>query len=244
MPSARSRRLLGVGLVVLAAGPLAGCTTTQETAARLQLNDARLRDTQNAVKVTQAQRSTSVTVTRLSTLNDRGRTAFLVTIHNAGRATADLPISVGYTHGRQTTYLNGAAGADYFTAHLPRIGARATVSWVDVVSKKLPVGARAFANIGATPSPAAPAGSSPVSVSASYGSSGASPLVVHLKNQSGIPQYQLPVYAYAVQNGQLEAAGTTTVTTLAAGASQTVKVPLLGRAGTAVTVEALPTIVN
>jgi hypothetical protein len=70
-------------------------------------------------------------------------------------------------------------------------------------------------------------------------------LAVRLHNLSGIPQYQLPVYAFARRGGRLVAAGTTSITTLDGSSDQTVRLALLGHAdGARLTVEALPTIFN
>ena len=66
---------------------------------------------------------------------------------------------------------------------------------------------------------------------------------VAVRNLSAVPQYQLPVYAVADEGGRTVAAGAGSLQTLAGGASQTVRLRLLGHVGrSAIQVQAAPTI--
>jgi len=238
--------------MLAAAGPLAlgGCATTMQTAARLQLNDARIRAAQVRVLVPQTAASTTVRVQRLELVRAGRRIAYVVTVHNAGpRAIGDLPISIGYsTAGHKPVYLNAQANLSYFQAHLPAISAGRQLTWVYTARLALSKGARPFATIGATPEPPTGRVSVPTIAAAARVSGQMvtdNVLAVRLRNLSGIPQYQLSVYAFAERGGRVVGAGTTSVATLDGGSEQTVQVPLVGQAdGARLTVEAPPTIFN
>jgi hypothetical protein len=242
----RSASQLGVFVAVVGvAGLCAGCATTMQTAARLQLNSARIRATQVGVKVTPASADPTVSVTGVSVLRAGHRTAFAVTVRNTGRrAVDDLPISVGYTRKGRTVYLNSAEGLDYFDAHLPRIAAGRTWTWVYTAAKALPARVRTFARVSTTAAPPIPGSISQVTINVDWGTPTAGPLRVHLSNLSGIPQYQLPIFAYAIRGDRLLAAGTANVAQLSGGAKTTVRIPLLGDKTAQVSVEAAPTIFN
>jgi hypothetical protein len=234
--------------MLAAAGPLAGCSTTMQTAARLQLNDARIRATAQGVHVHRGSESATVRVQRIQLVKAGGRIAFVVTIRNAGSsAVSDLPISVGYTATRHApVYLNAVANLSYFDAHLPAIAAKRQITWVYAGARALPAGAAPFAEMSGGADPPAgrvalPAIAATVSGRARVGEA----LAIRLRNLSGVPQYQLPVYAFARRGGRLVAAGTASVASLNGGSEQTVRLPLLGDAGGAeLTVEAPPTIFN
>ena len=234
-----------LGLVALIA---AGCATTMQTAARLQLNDARIRAAElptHVLRPGQAVRVTAVTLLRY-----RGRIAFVVGVRNSGsRPLSDLPISVGVragSHGRRA--LNAGSAGSYFQSHLPVVAAGAQISWVLAGNERVPPGARPFALVGATPStPARPGRSLPavrlVGVTGSGGATARRPVTVLVSNLSSIPQYQLQVYAVGRRSGRPVAAGALTVPLLAAGARVRVRVPLVGSSTPAqLHVQAFPTI--
>jgi hypothetical protein len=218
-----------------------------QTAARLQLNSARVRASQLPSRVARDDASPTAKVQRLEVVTAAGRVAYVVTVRNTGgHAVSDLPISVGYTTAHHVpVYLNAQDTLTYFQAHLPAIPAGGTITWV-YPSAALPSGAAPFAAIGADPEPATGRVTSPsIMVSVTRRSPGGERLAVRIHNLSGIPQYQLPVYAVAERAGRLVAAGTTSVATLDGGSEQTVQLPLLGDAsGAQVTIEAPPTIFN
>jgi hypothetical protein len=240
-------RSVRAGLAALAlAVPLAGCTTTQHKAQREQLDSARQRVALDRTRVTTA--NPTVVPTAVDVVRSATATAFVVTVHNGGgKAVSDLPISVGYqpATGAQV-YLNAAANLQYFQAHLPAIAAKHSLTWVYTTASKVPNGAQPFAAVGLKP--AAPALLTEKDVSISVGSahvSGANDVTVRLDNTSGVPQYQLQVYAYATAGGRFTAAGNATVPELDGGAKQSVRLKLVGAAPSAnLHVVAIPTILQ
>lgn len=244
MRSARPRVRVWAGMAVLAgAGSLAGCVSTQQKAAWLRLNSARILASEDTTRVTAA--GATVGVTRISLVSAGRRTAFVVTVRNRGRrAVSDLPISVGYSvRHRRDVYLNAGGNTAYFAAHLPAVPGGGSLTWVYTSGRRLPAGARPFARVGATPSVSgSTVGRAPV-IKARASAAGGGRVSVSVHNLSAIPQYQLPVYAVAEQDGRAVAAGQASLGELAGGASQTLRLRLLGRAGPApVLVQAPPTI--
>jgi hypothetical protein len=240
------------GVVATVGGVVAGCSTTQQEATRLQLNSARIRASEVPTRVTVA--GHTVQVTRLALVPGRSGTAFVVQIHNPGtRAVSDLPISVGVRAGHKRRFLNARSQSEfsYYEAHLPAIAPDATLTWVYATGQRLPTHARPFAAVGAVPSLASPrtarlpvirASASPPTA---QGSAAGSPLTIALHNETSIPQYQLQIYAYAEHGNRYVAAGNVTVPHLGSQAHQTAKLALLGDPTNArLEVEALPTIVH
>ncbi len=235
---------------------LAGCSTTQQEAARLQLNSARIRASEIPTRVTAP--GQAVRVARVALVTGRGQTAFIVQVHNpAGRPVSDLPISVGVRIGtRRAVYVNSQSPQEYsyFDAHLPVVAARGTLTWVYTTNRRLPARSRPFAIVGGQPSPAVPrVNQLPVirasALTGTPGSAGAassqaaSRLAIALHNLSGVPQYQLQVYAFAQAAGRYVAAGDTTVPHLGSLGSATLRLGLLGSLRHArLQIEALPTI--
>ena len=245
------QRLRACGAPVLAAAVaagLTGCATTMQTAARLQLNDARIRASADAVRLSRTAKSTRVSVERLALVAAHGRTAYVVTVRNASTAAVtDLPISIGYTAAhRRPVYLNASTNLSYFAAHLPVIAATRQLTWVYAGAPTLPAGARPFAVIGTTSDPPVGRISLPlIAASIARTPFAGARLVVRLRNLSGIPQYQLPIYVLGLRGGRAVAAGTTSVPTLDGGSEETVRLRMLGKPdGARLTVEAPPTIFN
>lgn len=242
----RSARYLSAGaaLLLIAAGSLAGCTTTQQKAARLQLNNARLRATQQSTRVSTASRA--VAVTAVSLIRAPGRAAIVVAVHNRGRRpVSDLPISVGYRIGDGSpVYLNGSAGADYFDAHLPSIDRGRTFTWVYLADQQVPAEGRPFAVVGAVPTVRVAGLAAAPAIAAGVKTAAAGDAIhVSVRNLSGVTQYQLPVYAVAERGSRVLAAGAATIEQLGGGASETLQLKLLGSAdGARVALEARPTI--
>lgn len=164
-PRVRRARVLAGIAVLGVAGPLAGCTTTQQKAARLQLNSARLRAEQVPTKI--KRQSTTVQATSISLLRQGKRTAFVVTVTNNSKKTvSDLPILVGYRGAGGGVFVNGAVGTDYFASHLPLIAAGASVRWVVTTTRDVPSTAHPLTEIGARPTVAATGLAAPPTVSA------------------------------------------------------------------------------
>lgn len=231
----------------MAAGPLAGCSTTQQEAARLQLNSARIRASENAVRVTRS--DPDVSVGSVVLIRGQAQSAILVVIRNAtSTPLSDLTISVGLRAGaRGPRYVNAIAGLTYFGAHLPAIPAGGVLRWVFVTSSRIPPRASAFARVGSPPAwasmPAVLPTVSAAPVRTLPAGPHASELTVRVSNTSGMPQYQLPVYAYARRGARYLAAGSTIIAQLASGASTTLRLRLVGAVGSgSIGVQITPTI--
>ncbi len=231
---------------------LAGCSTTQDEAARLQLNSARIRAAEQKTVVRAA--GSAVEVSDVSMLSTPGTHTFVVDVRNPGaHAVTDLPISVGVReHGDRRVYLNSHSGQElsYFDAHLPRIAAGSSVTWVFATPHPVPLGARPFALVGAHPAPVVSATATApaigVHVTATHaGARGRTWLTVTLRNNTSVPQYQMPVYAVARRGRRAVAAGQLIVPHLGTQRSLSLRVPIQGSLQHArLSVAALPTIVH
>jgi hypothetical protein len=238
--------------VLAGAAVLAGCSTTQQEAARLQLNAARIRASEQPTVVTVP--GQAVDVTRVARLVAGSGTAFVVQVRNSGpQPVSDLPISVGVrVPSKRPIYVNRQSPAEfsYFAAHLPLVAAGATLTWVYTTDRRLPAHARPFALVGGTPSNTAPRATplpviraSAVTPASAASVTGGSPLAVSLRNLSSVPQYQLQIYAVAERAGRYVAAGSFTVPHLGSNATRTLKLPILGPIDHArLQIEAAPTI--
>jgi hypothetical protein len=230
---------------VVGALALAGCTTTQHEAQRERLDSARQRAALESTRVTVA--NTVVTATAISEVRSAGRTAFVVTLRNAGaKPVTDLPISIGYTTAAgASVYMNSAANLNYFEAHLPEIRAGGELTWVFTANRALPAAARVFARVGRRRAAPALLTETNVSIRVSYhytASTGS--LRVHLDNPTSVPQYQLQLYAYAKRGAQYVGAANRTVVILGAGSARSVNLGLVGESSDELHVQAVPTILQ
>jgi hypothetical protein len=223
---------------------LAGCGTTQQEAARLQLNSARIRATEQPLRVTRP--ATDVRVAGLTVLDGDKGTAFVVRLRSsASGILTDLPISVGVLgpHNKRQ-YLNGAVGSDYFDSHVAAIPPRAEMTWVLTTRRHVSQHARPFATVG-TPVPGfSSARSLPkISVTSSVAAGSNGPLELTVHNPTGVPQYGLQVFATVTQGGAYVAAGKAEIAHLGTGSSTSVRINLLGKTTTAApALQATPTI--
>ena len=84
-----------------------------------------------------------------------------------------------------------------------------------------------------------------VTIQLSWAYAAGGPVRVRLQNPTGVPQYQLQVYAYARRGNRYVAAANTTVTDLGAGSKQSLTLPLVGEPdGAPLALEAVPTILQ
>jgi hypothetical protein len=232
------------GLVLAAA--LAGCVSTEQKAAWQHVEDARIIASQSATVVRRA--GDQARVTRVSLLRGGSRLAIAVQLHNpAARAVNDLPISVGLSRGRTRSLLNRAAGLSYFQTHVAVIPARSSITWLFETRSPRPSAGRVFAVVGNEARPAITVASQLPQIDAAVKhtthAAGRLRLRVQITNRSSIPQAELPVYALASSGDRLAAAGSATVGLLDGGASTTVDLGLIGRAGNArIELEVLPTL--
>jgi hypothetical protein len=250
----RRRRLGAVALVLLGAAIVSGCSTTQDEAARLQLNSARIRTAEHHTVVRSA--GDRLRVNRVSLVSSPHGSAFVVEVRNPGAASvADLPISVGIRgrHHAQVA-VNAKPGADeltdYFDAHLPAVPAGASLTWVYSTKRSFAHGARPFALVGGRPSPAVssagkgrpPVISARVVKPVSLGD-GRGRVRISLHNTSSVPQYQLGIYAVGRRGARPVAAGELTVPHLGSHKTQSLSIPVIGSLAHAqVELAAVPTI--
>lgn len=239
-------------LALVAVGCLvAGCSTTMEEAARLQLNSARIRVSETGTRVTVA--GHAVRVSRVSLVSGPAATAFVVVVRNESHTqVSDLPISVGVRTGRgRLVYFNARPGFEYsyFDAHLPVLAPGGALTWIYTTSRRPPPGSKPFAIVGGTPAPLLRAAAALPLIRASAALSGhehsSSRLAVAVRNLSAIPQYQLPVFAFAKRGDRYVAAGSVTVDQLGGQASTTLHVRLIGTVANAqLEIEALPAVLQ
>jgi hypothetical protein len=234
-----------MALTMAIALPLAGCTTTMHAAQRERLESARQRAALEPTRVSSS--NPLVTTAGLTAIRSGSATALIVTVTNhSSHAVSDLPISVGYTAaGGTSVYVNSGANLSYFDAHLPAIRAGRALTWVYTTQRRLPAGVRTFARVGREPSAPALLTEMGVHIGIGYraASSGRS-LTVRLQNGTGVPQYELQVYAYARRDGNYVAAGNATVADLGSGASERVRLALVGSSTNQLHVDAVPTILQ
>jgi hypothetical protein len=211
----------------------------------MQIDSARERAAQLPTKVSAGNRSVSASVS--ATVSAGDRTAFVVTVRNAGkRAVTDLPVSVGYSlPGGPRVYLNSAPALNYFQSHLPALFPGRTRVWVYTSERRLPKRAKAFVLVGQKPSVRALLTEPDVHVTLKLDASVDGVLRIGLQNSTSVPQYQLQVYALARRDGRYVAAANATLTDLGAGSHQNLTLPLIGASrGATVQVEAIPTILQ
>jgi hypothetical protein len=232
-----------VGAVVVA-GAVSGCVTTQHTAKMVRLNNDRGVVSQADTRVVHV--NSNVKPVKIGLVRSAHATALIVTIHNAGKRTqSDLPISVGYTRAGRTDYLNLSKSLKYFDTHLPGIRAHRNLTWVYTTPHQVPNGAHLFARIGQRPDPAAPAGTSPISLTLQTQSVSNDHLSLVVTNNSELPQYQLQIYSYARHDGRYVAAANVTLNGVNAGATEHVQLALVGKlAGAHPITTVVPTILQ
>ena len=240
--SARRATIVTIGVALLA-----GCATTQQEAARLQLNDARIRA--SAVPLRLGGHNRAVSVVSVAVLaSPTGRSsAVLVTLRNrAPHPSSDLPLLVGVTPvDGHKIYLNRTPEPNYFQNHVPGIPANGLLRWVLTLDRRLPARAAPFATVGlATADPATTIRTLP-SLRGAVTRGTRSGAVVEIRNASGIPQYQLQVYALAWRRGRYVAAGQATISDLGSSASARLPITLVGDlSGARLSLEVPPTIFN
>ena len=115
----------------------------------------------------------------------------------------------------------------------------ATTTWVFTARRRVPAGARAYAQVGVpSTKPASQASSLPRLQASDLGGGR-----VRVRNGSDVPQVDLPVYAVARAGGRYVAAGRASIPKLSGDGEATVAVPLVGARNAPQTqVHVLPTI--
>jgi hypothetical protein len=233
--------LAAVGL----AASLSGCVSTEQKAAWLHVENARIVASSDPTFVTT--RSVQVRVTRVTMVRTGARLAIVVSLRNAsGHPVNDIPITIGLrAPGRRPAYLNTAAGLDYFRTHLAEIPAQGSLTWVFVAYRAARPGERPFALAGTEAKLGIPAARTipRLRVTASPLPGPGGRVRVSVTNLSETPQADVPVYVLAQATGRYLAAGSGAVATIAAGRTATTTLDLVGQThGSRLTLEALPTL--
>jgi hypothetical protein len=228
-----------VAALVLAATPLlAGCVTTQQRNERAKLSAKRLLASRLPLRI--GAKPADVRVTSVALISRGHASAVVVELANrSARPAADVPLEVGVRGAGRRRVLNRRAG--YFDNHVASIAPHGRARWVFVTRHALPHGARAFAVPGASDAslPGRP-GVLPSLTSAAV--AGKRP-TVKVSNGGSVPQYGLPVYAFARRGGRYVAAGRAQLDHLGTRATATVSLSLVGAGrGAALQTEVLPSI--
>jgi hypothetical protein len=218
---------------------LAGCVTTQDRNTRAKLSAERQIAARTPLRL--GARNTEVEVVRSALVRTRGATAVVVELRSRARTPlTDLPIAVGVrTRGGKTPALNGGRNLDWFETHVAALAPGATTTWVFTARRRVPAGARAYARVGVPlTKPTSQASALPHLQASNLGRGR-----VRVRNDSDIPQVDLPVYAVARVGGRYVAAGRASIPKLSGNDEATVAVPLVGARDTPQTqVHVLPTI--
>jgi hypothetical protein len=218
---------------------LAGCVTTQDRNARAKLSAERQIAAREPLRLGAS--NAEVDIAGAALVRARGRTAVVVDLRSRARTPlTDLPIAVGVrTRGGKTLALNGGRDLDWFETHVAALAPGTTTTWVFTARRRVPAGARAYAQVGV---PSAKPGSRAASLprlQAEDLDGGR----VRVRNRSDIPQVDLPVYAVARAGGRYVAAGRASIPKLSGDSEATVAVPLVGaRNAPQIQVHVLPTI--
>jgi hypothetical protein len=235
-------RLAVVAGLTGAAVLLAGCVTTQDRNARAKLSAERQIAAREPLRV--GARNAQVDVVSATLVRGRGRArtaAVVVELRSrAHTPLTDVPIAVSVrTRGGKRLTLNGGRDLDWFETHVAALAPGATTTWVLTARRRVPPGARAYAQVGVPPAkPASKASSLPRLEASDLGGGR-----VRVRNGSAVPQVDLPVYAVARAGGRYVAAGRASIPKLSGDGEVTLAVPLVGARNAPQTqVHVLPTI--
>jgi hypothetical protein len=214
---------VAVSLAVMAA-TISGCATTQDSNKRISVRFDRTLASRKPLELKGA--DPNVKVLRTAVVAGKDGSAIVVVLRNTGDAPVnDLPIEVGPEGGRA---LNTAANVPYFQSHAPAIAPGDEVTWV--YASKDPIGSsEAFARVGAPASPPLTTAGHVSELDAS-GKSGGSSLRAEVTNDTGVPQYDLDVYAVARKGARYVAAGRASLEHLGVSKSAHLTLPLVGDA--------------
>lgn len=253
-----------VVMASLALIAFAGCDSTQSKNARAELQAKRELASRKLPGVLRASPSVRVERVTLVRGKEKGSAAIVVDLRSkAAKPLTDVPIAVGL-RGRDgaVRVVNAKRHLEWFQTHVPAIPARGKVAWVFKGARGVEPGDRPFAKAGVPARPALSAASSLPRIDAAVeppkapiapakgsgkkrkkGAARSATARVVVENPSGVPQYDLQVYAFAERGGRYVAAGKTQVEHLGTGQRTVVAIPLTGAARKrSLRAEAIPTI--
>jgi hypothetical protein len=215
--------VVAASLAVLAAA-VSGCATTQDSNKRISVRFDRTLASRKPLEL----RGTDpdVKVVRTAVIGGKDGSSIVVVLRNTGdEPVNDLPIEVGTRGGEP---INAAANVPYFQSHAPAIAPGEEVTWV--YASKDPIGSsEAFARVGAPSSPPLTSARHVSELEAS-GKAGGSSVNAEVTNDTGVPQYDLDVYAVARRGGRFVAAGRVALEHLGVSKSAHLTLPLIGEA--------------
>jgi hypothetical protein len=203
---------------------LSGCATTQDANKRASIQADRTLASRNALELKGT--DPDVQVVSTTVLNGKDGSAVVAVLRNRGdQPVNDLPIEVGPEGGDP---VNARPNVPYFQSHAPAIAPGDQATWVYV--SKDPLGSnRAFVRVGAHPTaPLTTAGQ--VSELDTGGKVDGSRVKAEVTNDTGVPQYDLDVYAVARKGGRLVAAGRADLEHLGVTNSAHLTLPVIGDA--------------
>jgi hypothetical protein len=220
--------------------PLAGCATTQDRNARAKLDATRLLAARKPTVVTTPNRD--VRVGKVALLHHDGAVAVVVELHNAAPGPlTDLPITVGLRRGGRRVALNGGGRRNYFQSHIAALPAGGDARWVFTTSGVKDLSGRPYAVVGEPVQPPISSATALPALSVATLSKPGSVLELRVRNGTDVPQYTLPVYAFAQRGTRYTAAGRATVGHLGTGQAKALKLSLVGTTGGArLSLQALP----
>ncbi|MFL5846149.1 MAG: hypothetical protein ACJ762_15790 [Solirubrobacteraceae bacterium] len=220
--------------------PLAGCATTQDRNARARLDATRLLSARKPTTVTAP--NPDVRVGKVALLHHDGDLAMVVELHNGtDNPLTDLPIAVGLQRGGKRVQLNGGGSRNYFQSHVAALPAGGDARWVFTASGVKDLGGTPYAAVGRPAQPPISAASALPSLAVSTLSKPGPELELRVRNGTDVPQYTLPVYAFAQRGTRYTAAGRATLHHLGTGQEKRLKLSLVGStAGARLSLQALP----
>lgn len=228
--AAKTRPAALAALILTAAISATGCGSGDDDA-RAEVASAR--SDRSAQRVDR--QSDQVSVSRVTRLSDRKTTAIVVELQSrSSKLLTDLPVTVGVrSAGREIPY-NAADDLAWFRTHVPVLSPGASTIWVfqAPTDRRVPSG-DAFARVG-DPDPRVPDQGSPVApvLQTSWAPAGGVPREPRffVGNRSGVPQTDVPVYAFARRGDRYVAAGVGTIPQLDEDA-ETLAIRLAGNPG-------------
>lgn len=207
---------------------LAGCATTQDRNERAKLDAQRFLAGRKPVTVTAP--NPDVRVEKVALLHHDGAAAVVVELRNTSSAPlTDLPISVGVGTGRKRVYLNRRG--NYFANHVAALAPGKTVAWAYTTKEPETLDGEPFAVVGLPGEPRLSTATT-LPALAIEPASGVGPVVTaRVRNDTDVPQYTLPVYAFARRGTRYTAAGRVLLHHLGTGQEKRVKLTLVGTTG-------------
>jgi hypothetical protein len=215
---------LGAVALVFVGAVLSGCATTQDANQRASIQADRTLASRKALELQGTDREVQVVSTTV--LNGKDGSAVVAVLRNRGSEPVnDLPIEVGPEGGQP---VNARPNVPYFQSHAPAIPPGEQATWVYV--SKDPLGSnRAFVRVGAHPTPPLTTANH-VSGLDTGGKGDGSSVKAEVTNDTGVPQYDLDVYAVARKGGRFVAAGRANVEHLGVNESAHLTLPVIGDA--------------